>query len=247
MKIQVISKWFNEEDLAPFFLDHYSYADEILILLDEGTNDNTVEIINRYPNATILWSKSTGKMDDQILIDELNTIVATLDSDWLILVDSDEFIFPQDFGDPLKVLSEADGNVIYAAMWQVYKNEIERKLNYAVPLLLQRRHGDPNRTEGINALYTKPIIVDPKIGIKWGVGNHQIEANDKVIISTTRFDGAHCAKIDENISIKRIIKGRKDRFSDREKEQGWGGQHFNTTEEDIRADFELHKNDPRLY
>ena len=46
--ITVISAWYNEEFLASLFLKHYSFADKIVILLDESTNDHTVEMINLF-------------------------------------------------------------------------------------------------------------------------------------------------------------------------------------------------------
>ena len=42
MKITVLSKQYQEEDLAPFFFSHYSFADEIILYLDKGTNEETM-------------------------------------------------------------------------------------------------------------------------------------------------------------------------------------------------------------
>ena len=42
MNIEVITAWYNEEILAPYFLKHYSFADRIHILLDDLKNAETL-------------------------------------------------------------------------------------------------------------------------------------------------------------------------------------------------------------
>ena len=249
--IQILSKWTSEEDIAPYFLKHYWWADQIIIYLDNLANQETVDIIKSFNNTFIIWdSKSNGQMNDGRLINDLNAIVRHINADWLILVDSDEFIFPKDFADPRQVLSEiTDGNVLFASMWQIYRHETDADLDPNQSPLMQRRHGDPNRETGFSSLYTKPIIAKPReTDIQWAVGNHDyLKPNPKVKISETRFDGVHWTLPDINMTIKRRIKGRRDRFDEEERRMGWGGQHFDATEETIIAEYELHKNDPQVF
>jgi hypothetical protein len=249
MKLSILTKWYNEEDLAPFFFNHYNgFADEILIYLDEGTNDDTEKIIKKYPKAKIIWAESSGKLDDQKCINELNVIAGKSDADWLMLVDADEYIFPEDFSDPREVLEKADGNLIYSAMWCVYTHETEKKIDPKIPPIFQRRHGSINRTtDPDNTNQLKPDIIRPYIGIQWGVGNHAYFPNDKIEISSTVFAGVHWQSVDIDLSIKRRIKGRKERHSDINLENGWGIHNFELTEQDILNDYELHKKDPQVF
>ena len=53
MKIVLITMWYNEEFLAPFFLNHYKWVDKIHILLDADTDDNTEAIATGYSNVLI--------------------------------------------------------------------------------------------------------------------------------------------------------------------------------------------------
>jgi hypothetical protein len=248
MKITVLTKIYNEEFLLPFFFDHYSYADEFIINLDVDTNDKSIEIIENNPRAKIHWSRCVGGGNDRIFIEEANEIASQCKSDWLIYVESDEFIFPRGFADVRTTLATANGNVIYASMWQVYKHETDVDLDTTKPALLQRRHGDPNRTEGYNAHYTKPIIINPAVQISWHPGHQTHHPNDKIKVATNvMFDGAHWRLVDIPLAILRRIKGRKEHFSDESKQMGWGGQHFDITEEKIMAEYEEHKNDPLLF
>jgi glycosyltransferase involved in cell wall biosynthesis len=248
MKVAVLVKVYNEEDLLPFFLSHYDWADEILINLDMGTNDRSEEIIKSFSNTKIIWSESNGQMNDGRLVKELNEIACQSDADWIILVDSDELVFAQNFANPRRVLEVADGNVIIASMWQIYRHVTDLDLDPAYPAVFQRRHGDPNRITGFSACYTKPIIIKPEIEPRWFPGNHALEPNKRIVLSQfVRFDGAHWTLPDVRITTKRRLQGRRDRFDDEEKRMGWGGQHFHATEETILAEYELHKNDPQVF
>ena len=53
MKIAIVTVWYNEEDLAPFFLKHYSYVDDLYVYLDTATSDSTRKICEAHSNVTI--------------------------------------------------------------------------------------------------------------------------------------------------------------------------------------------------
>jgi len=68
IKISVITRWWDEMFLAPFFLNHYKFADEILIILETGTDEDIHNIVSRYPNAQIRYCTTPGgKIDDEFL------------------------------------------------------------------------------------------------------------------------------------------------------------------------------------
>jgi hypothetical protein len=247
MKITVISRWFNEAMLAPFFLSHYAFADEIIILLDEATNDGTAEIISRYPNAKIRNYKLPGKIDYGFVTRLVTQGAATVDSDWIMAPDTDEFIFPCGGGDARTALSQADGNLIYTDIWQVYRHRTDRDLDSSWPVILQRRHGDPNRTVGFNGMYGKPIIVKSGLNIHWTPGFHKYLPNPKIQVSSTRFDGAHWMMADVELAIVRRMRGRRELQSEENLRHKWGFQNFDITEEKIRTECAAHLNDPQLF
>jgi len=247
VKITVISRWFNEAMLAPFFLSHYAFADEIVIILDETTTDNTAEIISRYPNAKIRNYDPAGKVDYGFTTELVTRAAATVDSDWIICPDTDEFVFPRGGGDVRMILSQVDGNLIYADMWRVYRHQTDQDLDSSLPAIWQRRHGDPNRTKGDNATYRKPIIVKAGLGIDWIPGFHRYQENSKIKISNTRFDGVHWIMADVDLAIARRMRGRRELQSERNLKASWGRQNFDITEEKIRAECAAHANDPQLF
>lgn len=248
MTISVLTAWFNEADLAPYFLDHYSWADEIVILLEAETMDRSREIISKYPMARIEECESPGGLlDDGHLIELKNNRVRAFNTDWVISVDADEFVLIPRGKEMHGILATADGNLARLHLWQVWRNARDADLNPGLPAVWQRRHGDPNRSRGLNACYRKPVIVKPEAGIEWYPGQHIYRPGGNARLSDLVFDGAHWSMADAEIAIRRRIAGRRDRMSAANRANCWGYQWFNVTEDQIRADCEAHLHDPRLF
>jgi len=244
--ITVLSKWFNEIDLAPFFFSHYDFADEIWIYLDTLSSDGSKEFILNHPKGRIFWGKSDeGKLNDYICAEDLSRIASTCKSDWLIYADSDEFVFPIDFADPKETLKKANGNLLYSHMWDMFRHVDDEDLDInKKPIVLQRRHGNPNRIPEC----IKPNILKPSLGIHWGVGCHSIRnTRIPIIPSSVRFDGAHWQSVDLELACKRRIKGVKERISQTNYDNLWASHNFDITREKIEALMKEHENDPQLF
>ena len=245
MKIVVVSRWYNEEFFAPFFLNHYQWADDIIIILEKSTTDKTAEIISKYKNARIEWCDTGTTLNDRLLSNLANDLIPTLNCDWAIKVDADEFVFPYNFEDPRKEIALADGNVINAWFRWVYRHESENDLDPLLPTVPQRRHGG-NYTiwKGMGDKYSKPVIVKPEIGFRWKPGDQSYFPNPAIKISTTIFDGVHWQMADAEHAVIRTI-GTEKRVSDENKKNNWGIRNF--TPEMIRTECKKHLDDPQLF
>jgi hypothetical protein len=248
VKISVISHWQNEEFLAPFYLGHYAFADEIIIMLDKSTTDRSAEIIGRYSNAKFEWVDHGGKINDRLLSDMLNDLAAGLKSDWVINADSDELAFPYGMGDPRSALERAGGNLIEVWFRWVYRHRTDTDLDPSRPAILQRRHGGkytiwPNCGDK----FMKPCIIKPEAGIRWGIGRHSFEPNPRVKISATKFDGVHWQMADPEMAVRRSIERTSGagRLSEENVKHGWGVRNW--TPELIRAECERHLDDPLVF
>ena len=245
MKITIISKMYNEEDLLPFWLKHYEWADEIIVLLGSTSNDLSEEILLSDPRAEVIRDESPdGLMDDEICIKGLNSIANSSDADWLIVADADEFVFPMDFSNPRTFLSKANGNLMYSHMWDMYEHVDDLPLDKENPSIFQRRHGNPF----IHNNNIKPNIIKPKeFKVRWQVGAHTTWPDSNIRSSSSRFLGAHWQSVDIELSAKRRIVGRKERNSQKEIDNLWGFHNFDLTREKIIEIYEIHKNDPQLF
>ena len=246
LKISVITAWGDEHLLAPYFCQHYAFADEIIVLMGPGINPETCEICDAFPNVSIREVPYPNDKWDMYVKQDALTYTAHNEAqgDWVILVDADEFVFHIDsLGFPLKdprpfLETVNDGNVIMAAMWHVYRHIEDNDLDPAWPPLKQRRHGDPE----IEHHYIKPIVVKPKESqIKWHIGAHRYFDNEHIQVSRERFAGVHWHWADVGIAIERH-RMVAERIVDPQK---W---LTNATDENtIRDRCEAHRNDPRLF
>ena len=263
MNIQLITMWYNEEFLAPFFLNHYSWVDTIHIILDADTDDATESIARQYPNVQIHRFSFPDMMDDIIKSSVISQQYAFIrNADYVIIVDSDEFIFPFDLSTTVRDHLQLMPNDIYFVnLWQIYKHENDLPLDSSVPVFLQRRHGDPDMERPDNIGYLKPIVLRGGLNLFWGIGNHYVvyqglklewDARHRVpeIPLTVAIDkqgmlqGAHWRLVDLDETIKRRIRHRRDRQSSVNLDRGLTAQYHGITEAEIVAEYERHKHDP---
>ena len=242
MRISLVSRWYNEEFFAPFFLNHYQWVDEIIILLERFTSDRSAEIIEKYPNARVEFTDTDTLLNDRLLSNIVSDKIMTLDCDWAIRADADEYIFAPNGGDIREVLKEADGNLIYNWYRWVYRHESEKDLDPTLPTIPQRKHGGEYTIwPGMGDKYLKPSITKPEIGVRWNPGDQSIQPNKKVIKSTTVLDGAHWQMADKENACLRNHKNES-RLSEENKKNNWGVKNF--TREMIEAECDSHLQDP---
>ena len=245
MRISIVSRWYNEEFFAPFFLNHYQWCDEIIILLERFTSDRSAEIINRYPNAKVELVDTDAYLNDRLLSDIVSDRIALLDCDWAIRADADEYLFAPNFENPRDVLATADGNLINNWYRWVYRHESEGDLDPLLPTVPQRRHGGKYTIwPGMGDRYLKPSIAKPEIGVRWMPGDQRIYPNSKVVVSSTVFDGVHWQTADAEEWARRNHKNES-RLSEENKKKNWGVKNF--TREMIEKECDSHLQDPQLF
>ena len=261
MKVDIITVWYNEEFFSEYFLNHYSWADNIHILLDNDTNDLSEPIAKLYPNTVIEHINFPDGFDDSLkafyITSKYNSIT---EADYIIIADADEFIFCYDLSKTvLHHLCESNKDVYFVNLWQIYKHESEVDLDPALPVYQQRKHGDPNMEA--NQLYIKPMIIRSGGNLEVGVGHHSIKYNgnylrwsdiehNNINVAYTindMFQGSHWRLVDIQETINRRINNRKQRLSQYNIINGFTTDYLNVTEDDIFKEYEMHKHDPVLF
>jgi len=269
MNVELITMWYNEEFLAPFFLNHYSWVDKIHLILDADTNDRTEEIARSYPNVVIEPFKFPDMLDDNIMLEKFNQTYRSLtDCDYVMLASADEFVFCNELSKPVKQHIEDTKKDIYIAhLWTIYDNEHEKPLDTKVPVWEQRVHGDPDDTSWKSDFFHKPLLMKSNLDLHWGLGCHGLfyrkstqpnftriywDKRDKIVYDNLNISidpndllqGAHWHLVDLPQTIIRRVKNRKERLSQYNKTHGLGIQFFDVTPEKIVQEYMAHKNDP---
>lgn len=241
--IEVITTWYNEEFLAPFFLNHYAFADRILVLYDEDTTDKTMDIINAYPNTRVETFRFTDGFDDDITVSMRNAKYAESEAGWVIGVDADEFILHPDLRE---FLHNRDEDIFFVRLFQVYRHKDDEDLDPEKPIADQRRHGDANAVGGQNRGGQKPLVVRAGLSrMKWQPGHHNIWNRHKYVTSRVVLPGVHWHMADPGFCIERRLRGPL-RQGEQNRLRGHGCHWNVVTEEQIVSELERHRNDPRV-
>jgi 2-polyprenyl-3-methyl-5-hydroxy-6-metoxy-1,4-benzoquinol methylase len=240
---------YNEALILPYFLRHYEYLDEIHVLYETDSTDETLSILQQAPNVMIKNCHIEGGLDDIEKVNLINDALHSIEADWVYVLDSDEFIFPYNESPYDFLKRQTNYNVVRAALFMVYRHRTDSDLNPSLPPVPQRINGDPNlcltfqhqKRLLVNIWCIKPIVVRPSHRIRFVPGNHAVWGNIKM--SPEFYAGAHWMMADPSIAIDRRMK-RKSRISDRNKAHDMGWHDFNVTEESIKAECDRHLDDP---
>jgi len=246
MKIAAVTMVYNEALILPYFLKHYEYLDEIHVIYETDSTDNTLQLLNNAANVVIEYAHIKTGNDAIDKTDLINQAFYGTDADWVYVLDPDEFIFPPN-ETPADFLGRQNHDVVRAAMFQVYRHRTDKDLDPSLPVISQRIHGDPDIFSTVvrpkrdtNAQYIKPIVVRPSKKIRFQPGKHRLEGN--VTISSEFYLGAHWTMADQTIATVRRLQ-IKSRQSERQKALGMGWQHDDVTEEWIKEECARHLDD----
>ena len=225
MKIEVISCWYKEQFFAGLFYNHYSWVDKITLITEV------------FP---------TG-MDDWKKMEVINQAYRKSDADWVLVLDSDEFVYPAPYGTSSRAaieLEHASGHeVIVPVMHNVWRHASDIDVDHLKPPVPQRIHGDPDLVTGNNKNYTKPCVLRTGLPLMIGIGCHNLHPSRDLKYSPNRWAGAHWANADPSFCIARRRDDRNARLSPRNREAG-AGMHQDFTTEQLLGHCRDHWNDP---
>jgi len=183
-------------------------------------------------------------------VDKSNTVNRkALEStgDWVMAVDADEFIYPMEHFEDW--LNKRNGNLVWVALWEVYRHKDDVDIDYTKAPFSQRRHGNPDKGVSYGQRqYIKPCIVRPSSGVKWDCGVHNVVVAESPNVIDTKevLPGVHWCMADPSIAIYRRLQ-QKERQSKENLDNSWGVQNHYITKEAILKECEEHLNDPLLF
>jgi len=93
MKIVIMLRTINDEDIIQEVIEHYLSQDLELVILDNGSTDRTFEICEKFLNKGVLkiHQYHSKYFDDIQTLKIVYDLALTFDPDWVGVVDSDEF------------------------------------------------------------------------------------------------------------------------------------------------------------
>lgn len=172
MKIWAYVIAWNEENMLPYYLRHYSTFCDKIIVFDNMSTDKTREIAMEYSNQVgieVIQFDTFGKMNDytHIELKRYAQIHAKGQADFIILSDCDEFVYHPHIKEFLE--QHKDCSVFYPAGFQMVSDYFP----YGQPGQLYEyvKEGAPD------PWYCKPIIINLNMikGVEWVEGAHEIK------------------------------------------------------------------------
>lgn len=240
MAISVISAWYNEEIIAPYFLAHYEdWVDNIVIILDSDTKDSTPDILKKHPKVKIVNYTYPNGFDDKIKVSQLLNQYKLAKSGYAIVVDSDEFVLPYPF---------SNFNVFRVKFLHPYRHKTDKDLDpNNKPIIYQRRHGveynvyDPDKNH-----YIKPCVAKIGLDVFWEPGQHAVYQKNGTavdLICPELLTGMHWQCADPSIVLYRHTKNRLNRNGPDNIAAGFGTHFHLFTEQNVINDCTNHLND----
>ena len=176
MKIIVFTLTHNSAEVLPFFLRHYSqFADEICVWDDQST-DRTRLILSENSKVNLhSWPHRTGIDEDLFLAHWQEWYPkARGHFDWVLIPDSDEFIYSPDMLGTLALAKSVGIQVIKPRGYNLVGDGFPKDDGHS-----QIYELNPMGVEA--PVYSKPVIFQPNIRINWNRGKHDLENCDPVV------------------------------------------------------------------
>ena len=167
MKIACYALAYNEEQILPHFIDHYKKFCDKIVIYDNMSTDNTKELSLDLGCEVIQWEAKGGGLSDQSYLDIKSNCYKQdrKEYDWVITVDSDEFITHKD-GDDFFIKSMEEYTTAGVMLpkvkgynmfsWDHDLSESFDKIKEAVP----------------SDSYSKSVVFNPLLDISWEPGCH---------------------------------------------------------------------------
>lgn len=217
MRIAVVSPQKNEEDILPFFLRHYDFADEIHVHDNEST-DGSLEILAANPKVTVHTFKTGGKNDSQSKKNIINQWYKKgTKADWIICVDADEFLWhPKGVRVYLQECFNAGITIPQVRGYQMFDERPLPRDDGKLLLTDWCKHGVEDRVH-----YSKRAAFQRCLDIRYGPGAHNCDPKGKVVHSPTEeLLLFHYKWLSYADSIEKM-RWRAGILSDENKRHGW--------------------------
>lgn len=169
MRIWTFTVCWNQAHILPFWLRHYEAIADRMNVWDDHSTDGTYEMLIRHPKThTWIWPGGDGIDDDAFLTWAYEQYPKAVgQADWVMVVDTDEFVYHPDLKGILEK-AKADG-------YDVVQPDGFNMTHDGLPADDKRQLWEIVPTGFWDSVYSKPVVFRPEIKIRWNRGRHATE------------------------------------------------------------------------
>ena len=227
MKIEIHSLLHNEILMLPYFVKHYSQFGNI-IFYESNSTDGSPEFAEALGCKVIKIAENNNEVDERIFTDLKNNCWKGSKADWVIICDTDEFVYHPRL---IELLENSPYTMYQPREFLMYSREFPTTSGQIYDEI---KHG----TLGVSGFGKTNLFKPSEIQeINYNHGSHScspvgnINLCPKTAIKTLHY---HYPSVEYRINRNKYIAGR---LSNINRVMGWGNHHT-WSENKVRYDFE---------
>jgi hypothetical protein len=224
-EIHVYAICWNEENLLPFFLDHYSSFCDKIFIYDNRSSDRSREIISSYPKSILRDFDTGNQIRDDLYLKVKNQEwkKSRQIASWVIVCDIDEFFYHQEPKEYLKRIKSSGYNIVKPKGFNMVSEEYPV---VGIPITSQVTNGVAFEPESKLCAFNPNLIEE----INYSAGCHSARPIGKnVTIHTGEAFLLHYKFLGRENYIKRNIEYQK-RLSSVNIQRNWGAHYLQSRE-----------------
>ena len=211
----------NEEDMIPFFLRHYSFANKLIVWDNEST-DGTRKILESDPRVEVRDWMTHGKMRDLELTRMKSHEYRSTGPGWKMIVDADEFVWHRDMRKYLEMCDRVGITVPQVVGYDMVSDSMPKDDGVSLMTDIVR--------DGVRSQrYDKACVLRDCVEIEYGPGCHGFLS----------FKGRAIVSSDQDLKLLHYRYLSKERVERKAKE-------YKPSEENLRYGFGTENHDVGL-
>lgn len=224
MKIDVFTICFNEELILPYFIRHYKQFANRIVVYDNMSDDNSVDII-KNSGMELIQFESGNQYEEALLTNLRNNFWKNSEADWVIIADLDEFVYHPNL---TEILETTNATVIHPRGYEMVSENIPTTNGQIYEELKMGYPTDEFDSSKIypywKSNYSKGCVFRPSEikEMNYGPGSHTCDPQGNVIVEkNTGMKLLHYKYLNRDLLIKKY-EHYKVRQSQNSINHGWG-------------------------
>jgi hypothetical protein len=199
--VDVFTLGYNEEKMLPHFIKHYKQFCRNITFYNNCSTDSSVDICN--VNGVKVINTNINELNDIKNIEIKNYCYHESDADFVIVVDTDEFVYHPDILNLLELYKKQNITLPKVRGYTMASND-----GYPKEGLLTEKI----KTGKADLNYAKRCILNPKLKVFWGAGQHK---TSKIIGKLKESDQEDICILHYKFICREEIQMKKKSYSER--------------------------------
>lgn len=168
----------NESDVIESFVRYNSNVMDGMIILDNGSTDNTLKILKQLKEeglALIIFEDTDREHEQATKLSKL--LIKAVDefhADIVVPLDADEFLISSNQGNPRKILEKIESTTFYLVKWKTFVPDFSKNQKFIPARITAARD---NSNEMCKVIIPKELVKNYKVKLTFG--NHNLVFDPK--------------------------------------------------------------------